>query len=222
MGRQAGVGVTGRRAGPHHAVPAAHRPEQPSDPFGGPARPAEDLAVGDPRGTPTVGGRLEVAVEVGVAPAGRVVAEPTVQLHDETAVVLDVLERRSTPRPHHPDLTPADRQPVRPLDPGQVAVLEHRAGPDDDIGEHVLQERSTAEPTARPGRHEQPLGRRAPALHRTGELVDDTELVEGLRRRGRSWRPRRATGPESPRRPARPTRVDGVRPRRRGPDGRTM
>ncbi len=93
----------------------------------------DDLSVGESHGAPPVDRSVEVSLEVAITLRGRVVEEAPVELHDELAVVgiaIDDARRRQVPH-----LPPRPRQPVGPLDPREVAVLEHRARPVGHVGQ---------------------------------------------------------------------------------------
>lgn len=145
-------------------------------------RSADDLTPTESDRVPSVDGRLEVAVKISVASPRRVVEEPAVELDDQPErVVHDVAVDRS-PRRQSGRLSAWARQTVRSLDPGQVAMFEHRAGPAPDITQYRRYEVPATDPSpAGQCVGEAPDGG-PPTLHNVCEDRDRSEVIGRLGR----------------------------------------
>jgi hypothetical protein len=118
---------------------------------GRPAGAVEDLTPREPGCELTLDLGKQIAIEVPVAGACRVVEQPTVELDDDRQAVGDVsvdAARLANAR----DLTSTAREVVGTFDSGEVAVLQHRTGAFIDVAQHA--------------RHPPPTGESLTLLHR--------------------------------------------------------
>ena len=99
--------------------------------------------------------------------------QESVELHDQALVV-----RRVAVDDHRdalPHLSARGRESVRPLDLGQVAVLQHRAGAARDVAQHSLDPAPSTQARPRRALVQQSLCGRTPAADGTSEHADDVE-----------------------------------------------
>ncbi|GAA0983289.1 hypothetical protein GCM10009562_33360 [Nocardioides aquaticus] len=103
--------------------------------------------------------------------------QPTVQLDDGGAERHVAVDDAGDPR--LPPLPLGPGQAVGALHPGQVAVLEHRAGPLGDVAQHVLRPAASGVPRALGQGGDQLRGGRAPGARRPRQHRDPVQLRAG-------------------------------------------
>lgn len=140
---------------------------------------ADHLVPSEPNHLPAVSDVIEVPIGVAAAAVERRMSEPAVQLDGQTTRIGHVAVLPSGRAGAH-DLARSERKAVRPLDPGEVGVLEDGAGSGREILEQSAQPPSTWHP--RPGGEgrAQPRDRGAPAADRVRQEAHGRQLVGRL------------------------------------------